>query len=116
MTDHDIRALTAKVRAFNELRDWSQFHDPKNLAMALASEVGELNALLRWVRNEDSDAAVRGDLRDQLIAELGDVGILLLSLCDRAGVDLVTAIESKLRLNDERYPVDVSHARAERPR
>lgn len=111
----DIRALTARVREFAERRDWSQFHDPKNLVMALASEVGELSALLRWVSNRDADSAVGGELRERVLAEVGDIGILLLTLCDRSGINLGRAIDMKLAMNEQRYPVDLSAGRAERP-
>jgi NTP pyrophosphatase (non-canonical NTP hydrolase) len=110
-----LSALTARVRDFGARRAWAQFHDPKNLVMALASEVGELSGLFRWVSNRDADAAARGEMRSRLEAEIGDVGILLLALCDRAGVDPGVAINQKLALNEQRYPVDLSAGRAERP-
>lgn len=116
MSDHDsIAALTERIRGFNAERQWAQFHDPKNLVMALASEVGELTALLRWVRGEESDEAVRGEMRDRIEAEVGDVGILLLALGDRAGIDVGQAIRKKLLSNEARYPVDRAADRSERP-
>lgn len=117
MTDpNSITDLTERVVDFSNRRDWAQFHDPKNLAMALAAEVGELNGLLRWVRNEDADvAASNAPLRDRIQDEIGDVGILLLALCARAQVNLGQAVISKLRTNEERYPASVSVGRAERP-
>lgn len=51
-----LEALLLELRAFVREREWEQFHDPKNLAMALASEAGELAAELRWVPNTDADA------------------------------------------------------------
>lgn len=113
---NDIRELTRLVRDFADRRDWAQFHDPKNLAMALASEVGELNALLRWVRNEAADEEVkRQPMREKIRSEIGDIGILLLELCSRAEIDLGQSVRSKLELNGARYPESVSRGRAERP-
>ena len=108
--------LTAALRRFADERDWRQFHDPKNLAMLLASEAGELLAEYRWVRGEDADARSREPAaRARIAAEIGDVGIALLLLCDRIGVDLATAIGDKLASNAARYPVEASRGHAERP-
>jgi NTP pyrophosphatase (non-canonical NTP hydrolase) len=116
MTSTDsLRELTQRVREFRDQRTWERFHDPKNLVMALSSEVGELSALLRWVDNADADDRVRGELRGRFVAEVGDVGILLLGLCDRAGIDLGEAVSSKLLANEGAYPVDAASGRAERP-
>ncbi len=117
MTDtNSVTSLMECVHEFADRRDWAQFHDPKNLAMALASEVGELNALLRWVRNEDADDAVsRSPLRERLLGEVGDVGILLLALCSRARIDLGQAVVEKLRANEDRYPAHLAMHNPERP-
>ena len=81
----DIEALIADLRQFVAERDWSQFHDPKNLVMLLASEVGELVAEYRWVAGDAADAHSRDDgaARERIVDEVGDVGIALLLLCDR---------------------------------
>jgi len=111
-----INDLIATVTAFANERDWSTFHDPKNLVMALSSEVGELSALFRWVRSEDADAIVlRPDVRAKVEAELGDVAILLLLLSARLSMPLDEAVHRKLLINAERYPVDASRGRADRP-
>jgi len=105
-----------QLREFVHERDWGQFHDPKNLAMAVASEAGELLAELRWVRSEEADIYAReADNRERIASEAADVGISLLLLCDRLGIDLIEAITEKVRLNNERYPVEKSKGRAERP-
>ncbi|MEO8945360.1 MAG: nucleotide pyrophosphohydrolase [Gemmatimonadaceae bacterium] len=108
--------LQAAVVEFAHERDWEQFHDAKNLSMALASEVGELNAVLRWVRNDDVDAVMadRATLED-LRLEIGDVAILLLLLCARVGVNLDRAVSEKLEVNSRKYSVSVSRGSAERP-
>ncbi len=108
--------LTAALRAFADARDWRQFHDPKNLAMLVASEAGELLAEYRWVRGDEADARSREpDARARIAAEIADVGIALLLLCDRIGLDLGDAVAAKLQRNAERYPVEASRGRAERP-
>ena len=112
-----IAELQAKIRAFVEARDWEQFHDPKNLSMLLASEVGELLAEFRWLTPEQSRAAsVSEELRERVSEEIGDVGIALLSICDKLSIDLLSAVERKLAANATRYPVDRARGRPDRPR
>ena len=108
--------LTDFVRSFAAARDWEQFHDPKNLTMALASEVGELSAILRWLRNDEVVAALHDPAtHEAIVREVGDVGILLLLLCDRTGIRLDDAIVHKLALNSVTYPAELSRGRSERP-
>lgn len=108
--------LTAALRTFVAERDWAQFHDPKNLAMLVASEAGELVAEYRWVRGEDADPHSRApESRARIAAEIADVGIALLLLCDRIGLDVTQAIADKLATNAVRYPVEASRGRSDRP-
>jgi dCTP diphosphatase len=111
-----LASLITELRQFTAERDWQQFHDPKNLAMLVASEAGELLAEYRWIPNTAADAhSAAPDSRAGIIAEIGDVGIALLLLCDRIGVDLTEAISDKLALNRERYPPDKARGKATRP-
>ena len=112
----DVEALVADLRQFVAERDWQQFHDPKNLTMLLASEVGELVAEYRWVAGDAADAHSRDAAsRARVADEIGDVGIALLLLCDRTGIDLGEAIAAKLAKNRGRYPVETARGKAERP-
>src|SRR6185503_14053725 len=108
--------LRAELREFVAAREWEQFHDPKNLAMLVASEAGELVAEYRWVRGEDADAhSKEAAARERIVGEVADVGIGLVLLCERIGVDLVEAMRAKVRRNGERYPVEGARGKAERP-
>jgi NTP pyrophosphatase (non-canonical NTP hydrolase) len=108
--------LVRELRAFVEAREWRQFHDPKNLAMLVASEAGELVAEYRWVRGDEADAHSRApEARARIAAEIGDVGLGLLLMCDRIGLDFVEAMRAKRAANAERYPVAASRGKAERP-
>lgn len=112
----ELKELEDAVKMFAAEREWGQFHDPKNLAMALASETGELCAVLRWVGNDESDRAVRTEpLRSALMAEIGDVAVLLLLLCQRTGTQLDEVVLNKLAANGLKYPIDRSIGRAEKP-
>jgi dCTP diphosphatase len=113
----ELEAFLGELRRFVAERDWAQFHDPKNLAMLLGSEVGELVAEYRWVAGAASDAHSRADApRARIADEIGDVGIALLLLCDRTGIDLLQAMSDKLARNRARYPVDEARGKPDRPR
>jgi dCTP diphosphatase len=112
----EITSLQQAAVAFARERRWQSFHDPKNLAMALASEVGELNGILRWVASDESDeVAGRPDVRTRVAQEIGDIAILLLLLCDRTQIELADAVRLKLEVNAKNYPVHASSGHAERP-
>ena len=104
-----IDEFTARIRAFARERDWEQFHAPKNLAMALAAEAGELLEPFLWC---ESDASLKlcddPDKRAAVAEELADVLIYALRLADVAGIDPVEAILAKLCRNEGRYPVEKS--------
>ena len=107
-TDADVTLgeLKERIAAFAKARDWEQFHAPKNLAMALASEVGELMEHFLWLDIAESrhlceDAAKRA----QVAEELAYVLIYALRFADVTGLDATKAILAKMESNEERYPV-----------
>ncbi len=113
---NELDEMIASLRTFAEERNWEQFHDPKNLAMCLASEVGELVAELRWVSGTDADSYCRDMVsRPRVVAELGDIGIAWLMLCDRIGLDPMEAVRLKLERNALKYPCGSSWGNADPP-
>ena len=111
-----LESVMQELRSFVAEREWEQFHDPKNLAMALASEAGELLSVFRWVDNRQADIHSKKDpQRKHIVAEVADVAISLLLFCDRIGVDLVEAVKEKIAINRENYPVERSRGRPGRP-
>lgn len=107
----DIEALQERLAEFAAERDWEKFHSPKNLAMALAAESGELLELFQWLSEAES-ARLEAATYEAVELELADVLIYLLRLADRLGVDLDACVERKIRLNAEKYPVDLSKGHA----
>ena len=94
------------MRQFSEERDWTRFHDPKSLTLALVGEVGELAELLQWLPASEVDDVVREPrLHDRLGEELADVLLYLVRLADVLGVDLSAAADRKLRANAARFSV-----------
>jgi NTP pyrophosphatase (non-canonical NTP hydrolase) len=115
-SERSLSEIVTRLREFVSARDWGQFHNPKNLAMAIASEAGELLAELRWVRSDNADEHVgQSKLRQQIENEVADIAIALLLFCDRAGIDLIGAIHRKIDINAKNYPIDSSRGRANRP-
>jgi dCTP diphosphatase len=100
----DLAALQARLAQFRDERDWAQFHRPGNLAKAISVEAGELLELFLWV-GDDEDRAVSSQLAE-VEGELADVFIQCLNFANATGMDVVDAIERKIRLNEERYPAD----------
>ena len=107
----DIDALQKRLAEFATERDWEQFHSPKNLAMALAAEAGELVEEFQWLTETESANLDPG--KKQAVAhELADVLIYLLRLADRLGVDLEAVVPEKIRINAEKYPVALAKGSA----
>lgn len=116
MKTDELEALVRELRAFVAERDWAQFHDPKNLVMLLVSEAGELAAEYRWIGSAAADEFSQNpQARARIAAEVGDVGLALLLLCDRIGLDLVGAMRDKLEMNRRKYPAELARGRADRP-
>ena len=105
-TDTTLGELKERIAAFATARDWEQFHAPKNLAMALASEVGELMEHFLWIDAERSHQLCGDSIkRAEVAAELADILIYALRFADVAGLDATKAILAKMECNEERYPV-----------
>jgi NTP pyrophosphatase (non-canonical NTP hydrolase) len=101
----DVAALEAALQTFADERDWNQFHSPKNLAMALTGEVGELVEIFQWLTEEQSrqvadDPKTARAVRD----ELADVILYSIRLCSVLKVDLNEAIVHKIQTNKAKYP------------
>lgn len=111
----DVDQLADVLREFADERNWNQFHTPKNLAMALAGEVGELVAEFQWLTPAGSDPDQLDATKRQAIEdEIADVLIYLVRLADRLNVDLAEAVDRKVEANRQRYTVERSHSSAEK--
>lgn len=109
----ELERLAVRLREFARVREWEQFHTPKNLAMALAGEVGELVAEFQWLTAEQS-MSPDPDALARMRTELADVTLYLVRLADVLGVDLVAAAGDKLEDNDRRYAADRYRGSAEK--
>lgn len=104
-----LEKLRSQVAAFADDRDWNQFHTPRNLLLALVGEVGELSEIFQW-RGEVKPGLSDWKEEDKihLGEELSDVLVYLVRLSDRCGIDLVTAVQEKMKRNAAKYPADLA--------
>ncbi len=100
-----VAELRQNMRRFAAARGWDPFHTPKNLTLCLASEVGELCEIFRWLTPDESVNA-SGDpvLREKIADELADVLNVLVLLCEHTGIDLSEAVAAKTAKNAIKYP------------
>jgi NTP pyrophosphatase (non-canonical NTP hydrolase) len=103
--DSALPALARRLREFAAERDWDQFHSPKNLAMALVGEAGELAAEFQWMTEAQSRAPDTAQLA-RIRAEAADVFNYLVRLADTLNIDLLAAAHDKIDDNARRYPAD----------
>jgi NTP pyrophosphatase (non-canonical NTP hydrolase) len=97
--------LNHRLKAFAQARHWEQFHNPKNLVMALAGECGELLEHFQWLTAAQS-AALSGDKKDAVALEMADILIYLIRCAERLDIDLVDAAYRKIAINESRYPAE----------
>lgn len=100
----ELDALIRRLREATEDRRWTPFHTPKNLAMALAGEAGELLAEFQWLTPEESfDVMESPEKAEAVRSELADVFSYLLRLADVLGIDLIEATHTKADIVARRY-------------
>lgn len=108
-TDEDttVAELRREIAAFIRERDWDQFHDPKNLSMAIATEAAELMEHFRWIKNDASRDWVKDpQARVQVAEELADILAFALSFANTAGIDVTSALRAKMAKNARKYPAE----------
>lgn len=103
----NIQELKDKVRDFCDARDWDQFHDPKELAIALSIEASELLEHFRWKNKEEvkkiwEDSQKKEDIED----EMADILYFLLRIAQMNNIDLSEALDRKMKKNENKYPVE----------
>ena len=103
----EVSALGEALAAFAAARNWDRYHSPKNLAMALSGEVGELSEIFQWLSEDASRSVAKTpETATAVRDELADVMIYLVRLANVLGVDLNDAVTQKLKKNAENYPVE----------
>jgi NTP pyrophosphatase (non-canonical NTP hydrolase) len=114
--DADLRLHTERLRAFARAREWEQFHTPKNLVMAITVEAAELMEPLQWLTADEAEGLKDdAEARAEIGSEIADVAIYLIRLADVLGIDIGSAIASKIDRNEERFPVEVVRGKSRMP-
>jgi len=106
-----LEELKQRIRAFAHERGWERYHTPKNLAMALIGEAGELVERFQWLSPEES-ARLSPERHEQVRQEIADVLIYLTRLADLLDIDLLQAAADKIELNGQKYPVGKARGNA----
>lgn len=101
---NDLKELLIK---FRDERDWEQFHNSKDLALALSIEAAELNELFLWKGNEDCD-------KERLKEELADVFSFAILLAAKHDLDIAEIVKEKVRLNGIKYSIEKSKGNAKK--
>ena len=107
----ELEALRERLREFSAAREWDQFHSPKNLAMALSAEAGELLEVFQWL-TEAQSRGLEPAARARADEEIADVLLYLVRLADQLGIDPVAAAGRKLEKNARKYPADKARGNA----
>ncbi|MGY6555152.1 MAG: nucleotide pyrophosphohydrolase [Wenzhouxiangella sp.] len=107
----ELARFRSELDQFIQAREWQQFHSPKNLAMALAGEVGELLEHFQWL-SEAQSRKLTDDQLEAVAMELADIQIYLANLSGQLGIALGPAVQRKMAINAKKYPVEASRGRA----
>ncbi len=97
----NLSSAIMALKAFRDEREWSQFHNAKDLALAISIEAGELNELFLWKNPEDANVK-------KIKEELADIFSFALLLADKYELDISQIIIDKIKLNKEKYPIEKS--------
>lgn len=104
MSADEFDALKAEIKAFAVAREWEKFHTPKNLAMAIAGEAGELAAEFQWLTPDESAlGSLTPEQLEAISLELADVQIYLLRLADVLEIDISAVVRRKIQINKNRF-------------
>ena len=108
----DYERVRRDLRAFVDERAWDAFHAPKDLALSVAVEAGELLEVFQW--RDPGAADLSAEDRQRVAEETADVVMYCMLLADKAGFDLLDAVSAKLARNREKYPAEKARGRADK--
>ena len=105
--ESELRDIRDKIKEFNLERDWDQYHNPKDLLVALVSEVGQLADCYRWLNDEEVKRIHIGPVKKKNVEEeIADIMMYLIMLAYKTDIDIIKCINDKLEKNRNKYPVD----------
>lgn len=101
----NMKKIEKIIKKFSKDRNWEEYHNPKNLSMALNVEASELLEIFQWLTLEESaqlDVAKRRHAKQ----EIADIAVYLIRICMKLDIDLEEAIIEKMILNEKKYPLE----------
>ncbi len=101
----NIESLTKKIIAFRDARDWKQFHNPKDVAISLMLEAGEVMEHFQWKNKEEMEKHIKTN-KAEIGEELADVLYWILLMSNDLKIDISKALERKLDINEKKYPIE----------
>lgn len=105
-SEDSIEELKAIIKKFSTARDWEQFHDPKNLSMAISAEAAELMEHFLWIKPEEAlEKSSFSPHREEIADELADILIYCLQFSNTTGINITEAVKKKMARNEKRFPV-----------
>lgn len=100
-----IKDLTEKIIKFRDERDWKQFHNPKDMALSLVLEAGEVMEHFQWKNKEEIEKYVKTN-KEKIGEELADVLYWVLLMSHDLKIDILDALDKKIRKNEKNYPIE----------
>ena len=100
----NINNIQKQLSDFADERNWDQFHNPKNLAMALSVEASELVEIFQWLTSEQAEAIMSSSESDHVKEEMADIMIYLIRMADKLNVDLEKSVADKIVKNGKKHP------------
>jgi NTP pyrophosphatase (non-canonical NTP hydrolase) len=110
MNTDKFQALVARIKQFSKDRDWSQFHDPKNLAISLNLEASEVLELFQWTK----DNQLKPERANKINEELADVFYWLIMLSNYYEIDLIADLDKKMDENEKKYPAEKAKGKSDK--
>jgi dCTP diphosphatase len=102
---NNVENLTKRIIAFRDARDWKQFHNPKDVALSLVLEAGEVMEHFQWKNKEEMEKYVKEN-KTAIGEELADVLYWVLLMGHDLNIDALDALEKKIKINEDKYPVE----------
>lgn len=103
----ETEEIICELIKFRNERDWEQFHNPKDLSLAINIEAGELLELFLWKNAEDAN-------KEKVKDELADIFSFAFLLADKYGFDVKQIILDKIKVNSEKYPINKAKGTAKK--
>jgi NTP pyrophosphatase (non-canonical NTP hydrolase) len=109
----ELEEITNKIIDFRDKRDWQQFHNPKDLALSLVLEASEVLEHFQWKNGTELNKYIDSN-KDLISQELADVLYWVLLMSKDLDINIIQALEAKLKINEEKYPIEKSKGKADK--